>query len=183
MCTYCEAEAAHQISILRKTMRGWKGFNNQPADRKCKISHAKKGKRSWCWPSSIIQWGLRDGALPVSGTGLQIASIKRCSLPQGSACLLKLWKSWSRWWDQTIQHTIVKKTKLGVPAWYAIILREATDASNKEQFNLWIRWVVDDDYNIHEDPPSLVCPPNTTEIAKLIKHSPKRSHLFSERLA
>lgn len=46
------------------------------------------------------------------------------------------------------------------PAWYAIIVDEATDVANKEQLNLSIRWV-NNEYGTREDPVWLYCLPNT----------------------
>ena len=46
------------------------------------------------------------------------------------------------------------------PAWFSVSCDEATDVANREQFNLSARWV-DEDYNVHEVPLGLFCPPNT----------------------
>ena len=45
--------------------------------------------------------------------------------------------------------------------WLSLLADEATDAANKEQLNVTIRWV-DDDYEINEDPIRLLCLPSTT---------------------
>jgi len=45
--------------------------------------------------------------------------------------------------------------------WYGLLADEATDAANKEQLNVTIRWV-DDDYKINEDSIGLFCLPSTT---------------------
>ena len=46
--------------------------------------------------------------------------------------------------------TMVDNIKAQSPAWYAIIGDEATDISNREQFNLSIRWI-NENYEIHEN--------------------------------
>ena len=59
-----------------------------------------------------------------------------------------------------VLRSLLSKVKDCKPAWYAIIVDEATDVSNKEQLNLSIRWV-DYEYGIREDPVGLYCLPNT----------------------
>ena len=46
VCSYSEAEAARYFEIPRTTIRGWKGLDRQPIDRK--KSRKRKGKnKSW----------------------------------------------------------------------------------------------------------------------------------------
>lgn len=60
----------------------------------------------------------------------------------------------------SVLRSLLSKVKECKPAWYAIIVDEATDVANKEQLNLSIRWV-DNEYGIREDPVGLYCLPNT----------------------
>ena len=43
----------------------------------------------------------------------------------------------------------IKEEGIG-PAWFSIIVDEATDVANNEQMNLSICWM-NDDYEVHED--------------------------------
>jgi len=47
------------------------------------------------------------------------------------------------------------------PIWYGLMADEATDAANKVQLNVTIRWV-DDSYEINEDPIGLFFLPATS---------------------
>ena len=58
-----------------------------------------------------------------------------------------------------VLRSLLSKMKECKPAWYAIIVDEATDVANKEQLNLLIR-CVDNEYGIREDPVGLYCLPN-----------------------
>ena len=60
----------------------------------------------------------------------------------------------------SVLRSFLSKVKECKPAWYSIIVDEATDVANKEQLNLSIPWV-DSDYGIREDPVGLYCLPNT----------------------
>ena len=40
----------------------------------------------------------------------------------------------------SILHTLLEKIKACSPSWYAIIDDEATDAANREQLDLSLRW-------------------------------------------
>lgn len=54
----------------------------------------------------------------------------------------------------------IKGNKGTGPAWFSIIVDEATDVANNEQMNLSIRWV-NNDYKVHEYSVSLFSVPDT----------------------
>jgi len=60
-----------------------------------------------------------------------------------------------------VLHSLLARFKQSIPAWYAVIVDEATDVTQSEQLTLTIQ-SVDDDYVISEDPIGLVSLPNTT---------------------
>lgn len=60
----------------------------------------------------------------------------------------------------SVLRSLLKDIQTCSPAWYAIIADEATDAANREQLNVSIRWV-NSDYEVSEDPVGLYCLPDT----------------------